>query len=86
MKITGLFNTVNLYNKNTKNNTKVNTNKVKNDSFEVSDKAREFQNVLKAVNASPDVREDKINDIMNKIKNGTYNVSSEDLANKLLSK
>ena len=86
MKITNLLNTTNIYNKNTKNDKKIEKTIKNNDSFTVSDKARDFQAVLKAVSSSPDIREDKVNNILNKIQEGSYNVSSEDIAKKLLSK
>ena len=86
MKITNMLNTTNIYNKNTKNDKKIEKTIKNNDSFTVSDKARDFQAVLKAVSSSPDIREDKVNNILNKIQEGSYNVSSEDIAKKLLSK
>ena len=86
MKITNLLNTTNIYNKNTKNDKKIEKTIKNNDSFTVSDKARDFQAVLKAVSSSPDIREDKVNNILDKIQEGSYNISSEDIAKKLLSK
>lgn len=86
MKITNLFNTTNLYNKNVKNDKKIEKYEKKNDTFVVSNQARDFQTVLKAVANSPDIREEKVNNILNKIKNESYSVSSEDIAKKLLSK
>ncbi len=84
MKITNLFNTTNIYNKSNVNDKKLETTKKSNDSFVVSDKARDFQTVLKAISNSPDVREEKVNDIIKKMEQGSYNISSEDIANKLL--
>ena len=86
MKITNLFNATNLYNKNIKNDKKIEKQEKKNDTFVVSNQARDFQTVLKAVANSPDVREEKVNNILDKMKNESYNVSSEDIAKKLLSK
>ena len=86
MKITNLLNTTNIYNKNTKNDKKIERTIKNNDSFTVSDKARDFQSVLKAVSSSPDIREEKVNNILNKIQEGSYNVSAEDIAEKLFSK
>ena len=86
MKITNLFNTTNIYNKKNIDNKKTQPQKKQNDSFVVSDKARDFQTVLKAVSNSPDIREDKVNDIMKRMEEGSYNVSTEDIVNKLLSK
>ena len=86
MKITNLFNATNLYNKNIKNDKKIEKQEKKNDTFVVSNQARDFQTVLRAVANSPDVREEKVNNILDKMKNESYNVSSEDIAKKLLSK
>lgn len=84
MKITNLFNTTNIYNKSNINGKKLEKAKKPNDSFVVSDKARDFQAVLKAVSNSPDLREEKVNSILKKMEQGNYNVSAEDIANKLL--
>lgn len=84
MKITNLFNTTNIYNKSNVNDKKLEKTKRSKDSFVVSDKARDFQTVLKAISNSPDVREEKVNDIIKKMEQGSYNISSEDIANKLL--
>ena len=86
MKISNLFNTTNLYNKSVKNNKKIDRNENKKDTFVVSDKARDFQTVLKAVSSSSDIREEKINTIMKKMEEKSYNVSAEDIADKLFSK
>lgn len=86
MKITNLMNTTNIYNKNNIIDKKINKPKKNNDSFEVSNQARDFQNTLKAISTSPDIREDKINEILKKMQEGSYNVSSEDVANKIFSK
>lgn len=53
------------------------------DSFEVSAHGRALQVAKKAVSETADVREEKIQDIMNRMKAGTYNVSIEDVADKL---
>jgi len=57
----------------------------KKDKLNVSDKAREFQIALKAAMASPSIRENKVNDIKTKIDNNSYNVSSEAVADKIMS-
>lgn len=84
MKITNLIGTTNIYNKKITNNKTIEKNNKKSDTFTVSDKAKDFQTVLKAVQLSPDLREEKINEIANKIQNNSYNVSAEDVANKIL--
>lgn len=53
------------------------------DSFEVSAHGRALQVAKKAVSEAPEIREEKVQDIMNRMKAGTYNVSIEDVAENL---
>ncbi len=53
------------------------------DSFEVSAHGRALQVAKKAVSEAPEVREEKIQDIMDRMKAGTYHVSIEDVAENL---
>jgi negative regulator of flagellin synthesis FlgM len=54
------------------------------DSVEISDLARELAKARQAVDAAPDVRTDKVAAIKKRIEDGTYSVSPELLARKLL--
>jgi negative regulator of flagellin synthesis FlgM len=54
------------------------------DSVEISDAARELAKARQAVDAAPDVRSDKVAAIRKRIEDGTYSVSPELLARKLL--
>ena len=54
------------------------------DKFEISDTARTYQTARTAVSAASDVREDKIADIKARMAAGTYNISSEAVADKIL--
>jgi len=54
------------------------------DSVEISERARELARAQQAVEASPDVREDKVAELKKQIEDGTYNVPAEALADKLL--
>lgn len=56
----------------------------KADQVDLSATARDFKTVLEVVSKVPDIREDKINDIANRINNGEYNISSRDIASKIL--
>ena len=56
------------------------------DNFQISAFGKEMQMAKQAVKNSPDVREEVTRPIKDAIKNGTYNVSNEDFANKLLEK
>ena len=54
------------------------------DSFNLSNEAKDFNTIRAAIAKSPDIRLDKVNRIKEQIETGTYNVSSEDIANKLV--
>jgi negative regulator of flagellin synthesis FlgM len=54
------------------------------DSLNVSDFAKELQVATKAVNNSPDVRQDKIDAIKEQMEAGTYNVTASMVADKLV--
>ncbi|MBQ3544356.1 MAG: flagellar biosynthesis anti-sigma factor FlgM [Lachnospiraceae bacterium] len=71
-----------------KTNTRMKTQKTEKasmrDKVEISDFGKVYQTTKKAVNEASDVREDKVADIKSRIDNGSYEVSNEDFANKLL--
>ena len=54
------------------------------DQLEISQTAKDYQIAKQAIAGTTDIREDKINDIKARIAAGTYNVSDEDVANKLI--
>lgn len=54
------------------------------DKFEISNTARTYQTARTAVSEASDVREDKIADIKARMAAGTYNISSEAVADKIL--
>ncbi|RKM59598.1 flagellar biosynthesis anti-sigma factor FlgM [Butyrivibrio sp. XB500-5] len=56
------------------------------DTVSFSSIGKDIQVAKQAVKATPDVREDVVAKFKNAIKNGTYDVSGEDFANKLLAK
>jgi negative regulator of flagellin synthesis FlgM len=57
------------------------------DTCEISEEAMRLYNLSKtAVDNIPDIRENKVNDIKQRIENGIYNVTAEDLCEKLLKK
>lgn len=60
----------------------------KKDQVQISKEAMDFQTVLKSVkqlNNLPDIREDFISPIKEKLDNGSYSVDSKSLAEKILS-
>ena len=50
----------------------------------ISSKAKDIQKATEAVNMAPDIRIEKVDQIKDQIKNGSYRVSSEQLAEKVL--
>ena len=50
----------------------------------ISSKAKDIQKATEAVNAAPDIRVEKVDQIKEQIANGSYNVASEQLAEKIL--
>ena len=54
-------------------------------AYSVSSTGKDYQVAKTALKAIPDVREDKVNDIKARIDNGTYDVSLDDFASKLIS-
>ena len=56
------------------------------DNVQISSFGKEIQFAKQAVKESADIRQEKVAPIKSAIQNGTYNVSNEDFANKLLEK
>lgn len=59
---------------------------VATDKVQISSLGKDIQTAKAAVKAAPDVREDRTAAIKAKLANGTYSVSNEDFAQKLLKK
>lgn len=73
--------------KSNKNTTTAKTNGAsKKDAVEISSMGRDFQIAKQAVNESADIRESLIAPIKAGIQNGTYEVSKESFADKLVEK
>jgi len=56
------------------------------DKLELSRTGNDYSIAKQIVAQIPDVREDKVNDIKSRIEAGTYNVSMEDVAEKIISR
>ena len=54
------------------------------DKLEISPAGKDYQVAKQAVKEASDIRVDLVNDIKERLANGTYNVSDEDFADKLL--
>lgn len=56
----------------------------KKDVVSISNQAKDFQTAMKALKEIPDIRKDKVEELALKIESGTYKVSEEDIADKIL--
>ena len=72
-----------LYKANMPKGTAKKTTATATDSLEISEFGKDYQIAKKVAAESPDVRADKVKDIMERMKAGTYNVSIEDVAAKM---
>jgi len=75
-----------LYNNNQMKKSKQAETAKFSDQFEISKAGKEMQTAKSAVAASPDVRNELIDPIKDQIKNGTYEVSNESFAEKVIRK
>lgn len=84
MKITRVNQILEIYNTNsTRKSQKINKPGEK-DVFTISKEGKDFQTALDALSKVPDIRHDKVNDIKKKIQSGTYNISAEETADKIV--
>lgn len=68
-----------------KNNCKVETvSTPKADSLQLSNRAQEMKMAKEMVLKSPDLRADKVNELKKQIQAGKYQVSSEEIASKMV--
>jgi flagellar biosynthesis anti-sigma factor FlgM len=63
---------------------KAEQNQPQSDSVSLSDNAKALSAARQAVQDSPDVRDQKVSEIKQRVQDGTYNVSSSVLARKML--
>ncbi len=56
------------------------------DKLQISQTAKDYQTAKQAVKDAPDVRMDKVEQYKEAIVSGTYNVSSQEIAEKMVSK
>lgn len=84
MRIYGVNNQINVYNA-TKSTGQTTKSAKKQDALSVSSVARECQTAYQALKEVPDIREEKVADIKARIKSGTYNVSAEEVSEKIMS-
>lgn len=58
----------------------------KQDEVKISDAGRDILFVREAVKSTPDIRENKVNDIIARMESGTYDVGAKEVANKIVDK
>lgn len=56
----------------------------KKDVLSLSNNAKDFQSVLKALKDVPDVRNDKVNELAAKVDSGSYDVEGKDIVDKIM--
>lgn len=54
------------------------------DEYNVSNEARDYQLVMKALRNIPDIRQDKVDEISAKIQSGSYKVEARDISGKII--
>lgn len=54
------------------------------DKLEISQTGKDYQIAKQALKSIPDVREDRVKEIKERMASGTYNVSAEEVVNKLV--
>lgn len=60
-------------------------NVVPEEKVSLSSAARDIQQAEKAIEKLPDIREDKVRELQDQIETGTYNISGEKIAGKMIS-
>ncbi len=85
MRIDKLANIYETYNKQTVTKYKATQKVDKKDEVALSGTAKDFQSVYKALSNIPDVRQDKVDALKEKIASGNYNVDAKEVAEKMLS-
>jgi len=56
----------------------------KKDVVSISNQAKDFQTVMKALKDVPDIRQDKVNELAQRYDSGSYDVNGKDVADKIL--
>ena len=69
---------------NVKKTDKAGKTKMSPDKIEISSEARDIQVAMKALKETPEMRETKVQDLKEQIKNGTYKPTAEQIVDKLL--
>ncbi len=78
-----------VYNQNTKVSQNAKPEKTqglmgKKDQLTLSNEGQTFQKVLSAMEQLPDIREDKVKDVKQRVDSGTYQIDNEKVAEKMM--
>lgn len=73
-----------LYNKSVKPIEKYGKVTAAKDQLEISEKAKDFQVAMKAFKKLPEVRQEKVKELKEKIETNNYNVSGKEIADKII--
>lgn len=73
-----------IYQKTSAKNNVKSTKSNSSDKIEISTLGRDLQVAKKAVSETDDVRWDRVNEIKQRMQSGTYNVSAEEIADKMV--
>ena len=84
MRISSMMQVSQIYNANATKSTTKTVSTGKKDQLELSALGKDYQVAKAAVSAASDVREDKVAALKVSMADGSYQVSTEDFANKLL--
>lgn len=79
-KITGVYEAQ----KNTGRVEKTGQAVLKKDVLSISDEAKDYQTVNKALRGVPDIRRNKVDEITGKVEAGNYNVTGRNVADKMV--
>lgn len=56
----------------------------KKDVISISSQAKDFQTVMRSLKEIPDIRQDKVNELTERLETGTYDVRGREIADKLI--
>lgn len=86
MRVDALNQVSQLYQQNKPKKTTKTDQSYAKDELQISRAAQDYQIAKNAVSEAPDVREDKIAEFKEALASGTYNVSSQEIAEKMVNK
>ncbi|NLD49161.1 MAG: flagellar biosynthesis anti-sigma factor FlgM [Clostridiaceae bacterium] len=79
-RVTGDYNNKKSVNKTERNNNVTS----KKDVVSISNRAKDYQTVMKAIKDVPDIRQDKVEELRDKYESGKYDVDESKIADRIL--